>query len=125
MDKRVITPKLAFKMSRLLQTELGAWRDCRHESCVETNLCQGGPRGTCAKTGGWPICTNEGNERFKIAKSAKIWPGEKADKTETISERKWRRFDEMMKRLTIEARLENTGNEQTNTKSPPSSSPPW
>ncbi len=84
-----------FEAACRVQTSLNAWADCQHERCRQLKTCTGGPRGTCAKTGGWPGCTEEGHERLKIAKARKFWPGEeKALEGETRSEYRMRRLNQ-------------------------------
>ena len=88
------THTVLFSAARKIQSSLNIWVDCRHDSCRERKACTGGPRGTCAKTGGWPICTEEGRERLKIAKSRRHWLGENAPEDETQSQRNMRRLNQ-------------------------------
>lgn len=92
------SPQLLFLATRLAQTSLNAWADCFYAPCSKAKFCLGGPRGTCIKTAGWPLCTHEGTERARIAGAQKRWPGETASLAETISERRWRRFHTQMEK---------------------------
>ena len=94
-----------FEAACRVQTELNAWVDCRHERCRENDTCMGGPRGTCAKTGGWPLCTEEGVARLKIAKSRKHWPGEHAPQNETRSECRMRRLTQEFEDTRLKMRI--------------------
>ncbi len=59
---------LRFNAAKLLQTDINAWKSCAHQACREKQSCLGGTRGTCARTQGWPACTQEGKARMNEAK---------------------------------------------------------
>lgn len=73
-----------FNAARKIQNSLNAWVDCRHDKCRGQESC----------TGGWPLCTEEGRERLKLAKSRRYWPGEDAPDNETTSDRRMRRLNQ-------------------------------
>ncbi len=95
-----------FNSTRHVQTRLKAWLDCAYWPCQNAQTCQGGPRGTCRKTGGWPLCSEEGGGRAKLAGRRKQWPGENAPQNETISDRRFRRYQSELERMSIAARLD-------------------
>ncbi|MCF6321580.1 MAG: dynactin subunit 2 [Rhizobiaceae bacterium] len=99
-----------FNSTRHVQTGLKAWLDCSYWPCQNAQTCLGGPRGTCRKTGGWPLCSEEGGGRMKIAGQHKRWLGEDAPENETIAERRLRRYQRELENLEFETRLEQAQN---------------
>ena len=57
------------------------------------------------ETGGWPLCTEEGVARLKIAKSRKHWPSEHAPKNETRSECRMRRLTQEFEDTRLKMRI--------------------
>ncbi len=53
MNKQTITKFAAAKAEAHFSE---AWRTCRHTECQRRQTCTGGPRGTCRKTNGKPLC---------------------------------------------------------------------
>ena len=107
-DKPIPLPpadiSLFYAATRLVQSELNAWVDCGFAPCRKKSRCLGGPRGTCRKTGGFPLCSEEGRARETVAGGRKVWAGEGVPEEETISERRWRRFSNDLKRWQALAR---------------------
>jgi len=90
---------IRFNAAKLLQTDINAWKTCVHEQCREKQSCLGGPRGTCARTLGWPACTQEGKERMRETKG--IWQRSETYEAESERERGLRRLEEEMRDLDV------------------------
>jgi len=110
IDKSTLLPppdiSLVYAAARLVQRELNAWIDCGFGPCRKKRQCLGGPRGTCRKTDGFPLCSEEGRARENISGGRKTWPGEQVSGDETVSERRWRRFSNELQRWQALARHE-------------------
>jgi len=92
---------LRFNAAKLLQTDIGAWRDCKHQTCKIRKSCAGGPRGTATRTGGWPACSEEGRARLRENKSPLPWEPSETYKRETPNERDYRRAERELLELDI------------------------
>lgn len=88
-----------FNAAKLMQSDLNAWKDCVHPRCQEKRSCLGGPRGTCRRTGGWPLCTTEGQQRLEECKLKGKWQRTTTYDRETPHERDMRRINADMFRL--------------------------
>ena len=84
-----------FNAAKLLQTDINAWKDCSQQQCREKQSCLGGARGTCARTLGWPACTQEGMARLREAKVQ--WQRTKTYEQESERDRGLRRLEEEMR----------------------------
>jgi len=84
-----------FNAAKILQTDINAWKTCTHKKCAEKQACLGGPRGTCRRTGGWPLCTGEARGRMADNKQTK-WQRNAAYENETTAERALRRQESRM-----------------------------
>ncbi len=96
------SPSRRFNAAKLLQTDINAWMTCSFAKCTEKQACLGGPRGTCARTDGWPLCTHEGRERMKTVPPGKKWRTNKTHARETPGERQLRRDGEALMRINEE-----------------------
>ncbi len=90
-----------FNAAKLLQTDIGAWRECNHKTCKARKSCAGGPRGTATRTGGWPTCTQEGRARLRENRSPLPWEPSETYKRETPNERDFRRAERELLKLNI------------------------
>ncbi len=90
-----------FNAAKLLQSDLNSWRVCSFVKCREKETCLGGARGTCSRSGGWPLCTKEGQERVKALRPGQKWKRSKISDTETQLERGQRRLEDDMRSLDI------------------------
>jgi hypothetical protein len=88
-----------FNAAKLLQSDLNAWLNCQHALCREKQSCLGGPRGTCARTLGWPACTQEGKQRLREAKVQ--WRRSETYEQESEDDRALRRLEEEMRDFDI------------------------
>lgn len=88
-----------FHAAKLLQTDINAWLECKHKSCRDKRSCMGGARGTCARTLGWPACTDEGKERMREARVK--WRRNEAYEKEAPGERSMRRLTEEMEAFNL------------------------
>ena len=107
MNSHPIRPHCArlFNAARLMQNDLNAWKACSHQRCLQTQSCLGGPRGTCRRTGGWPLCTREGKQRLEETKQKGKWRRSKTYDRESPDERETRRFNREMMRLEILSKM--------------------
>lgn len=94
-----------FNAAKLLQTDINAWLECKHALCREKQSCLGGPRGTCARTLGWPACTEEGKQRLRESKVQ--WRRTERYEKEPPSERSTRRLTEEMEHFNLMLKLRN------------------
>ena len=62
-----------FNAAKLLQTDKRAWKWCSYPICEMRETCLGGPRGSCARTGGWPVCSREGQNRIRDLAGKDTW----------------------------------------------------
>ena len=90
-----------FNAAKLLQSDINAWRECSHTLCVFKQACLGGPRGTCRKTDGWPVCTQEGKERLSELGKRKQWQRSPTYEQETPGERRERRLKRELIKMDI------------------------
>ena len=98
-EKSNLDMRLRFNAAKLLQTDLGAWNACEHIHCAFHQTCLGGPRGTCRRTSGWPLCTQEGKARMSEAKTK--WQRNAVYDTETQTERGLRRLESDIRQLDL------------------------
>ena len=93
-----------FNSAKVLFTDINAWRECKHGPCQEKEACLGGPRGTCNRTGGWPLCSEEGSRRLKMTGPRETWKRtEEYEKSSPVLDRN-RNMEQMlrdMEQLTI------------------------
>ena len=48
----------------------GHWHHCTHRECKKRKTCTGGPRGTCRRTKGVPLCQLAGSRGREMAEIA-------------------------------------------------------
>ena len=98
-DKTSLDNRIRFNAAKLLQTDINAWKECGYDACQSRQSCLGGPRGTCARTLGWPACTEEGKERIRESKLK--WRRSETYDKEAPSMRSMRRLNEEMEAFNL------------------------
>ena len=101
-------PHQLFLAARLVQTAKNAHVTCRFWRCTTRGLCTGGPRGTCRATGGFPLCSSEGERRLDMYKSRRQWQPEKGHENDSEAERQTRYMQLISKRFDLEALIAET-----------------
>ena len=73
-----LAPQALFEMMKRVNTAQKLWRGCRHSRCHERRTCTGGPRGTCALTGGFTACSARGRDLLERRKERQMWKARSA-----------------------------------------------
>jgi len=62
-----------FAAMRISQTGNFTWQYCCHSRCRAEKSCTGGPRGTCAFTGGFTACSSRGKRMIDARERDQQW----------------------------------------------------
>ncbi len=66
-------PQALFELMKRVNTAQKLWRRCDHSQCHARRACSGGPRGTCALTGGFTACSDRGRALIERHRDRQQW----------------------------------------------------